>query len=217
MPPPLPAANCANNRALASEKPTNHRGRGPGCQPASSNRALPQPPATATTASMPGSAQARCSSLSRSLSLAENQRQRPAVAAGISRLQPAAAKRCCSLSPSVVASSHQVPGAIARTRLPGRKGVGTPRGWRPWGNAVVDEAPEDFRPNPDAERPAPSPHSNERRRISQPSRLASRRRPSSPPVRLSQARSGWGIKPSTLPRGLHNPATSPIDPLGLAV
>ena len=79
---------------------------------------------------MPGSAQARCSNLSRSLSLAENQRQRPAVAAGISRLQPAAAKRCCSLSPSVVASSHQVPGAIASTRLAGRHDAYlSPAGW----------------------------------------------------------------------------------------
>jgi len=55
-----------------------------------------------------------------------------------------------------------------------------------------------------------------RRCTDQPRAAARSRRPSMPPVAGSQARSGWGIRPSTLPAALVRPATSPTEPLGLS-
>ena len=42
-------------------------------------------------------------------------------------------------------------------------------------------------------------------------------RPSSLPSSVDMARSGWGIRPTTLPRSLAMPAISPRDPLGLSL
>ena len=43
---------------------------------------------------------------------------------------------------------------------------------------------------------------------------SSRPMPSVPPVRASLARSGWGMRPTTLPSSLHTPAMSSIEPWG---
>jgi len=206
----------ASSSALGSENPTSQRGRSPGRQPASRMRALPQPPATQNTASVAGSAQARSSWARREASGPENHRHRPIAAAGTSRVQPASAQRRCNSLASCSPFSHQVPGATATKRLPWRSGGGSgSSAGKPGATAGSGRRP-DAAAAPKIPSPPARPVISPRRRTGQPRAAASRRRPSMPPVAGSQARSGWGIRPSTLPAALVKPATSPTEPLGLA-
>ncbi len=107
----------------------------------------------------------------------------------------------CSSAPTSPARAATAP-RPARRGAPGRRATRGRRGRPP--------------------RPGPPPRRSDQAgswacRVAALTRDPSRPRPSVPPVMASLARSGWGMRPTTLPSSLHTPAMSSTEPLGLAV